>query len=163
MSMATASSPAHARWRTALRSVKRPDRKELLPLFILSDDPTSFSGARRRGRRGSLPTFATAIGTAPDSSVDEQAARGVGDLAHVAPARSEAAKAGQRSRFPNQPSGSTCPMDREARDNDLLVLRRIRRSVLRSLKDGDERARLIVLAVDALISERETEPVNNGA
>jgi len=54
-------------------------------------------------------------------------------------------------------------MDREARDNDLLVLRRIRRSVLRSLKDGDERARLIVLAVDALISERETEPVNNGA
>jgi hypothetical protein len=52
-------------------------------------------------------------------------------------------------------------MDREAPDHELLVLRRIRRSALRSLEDGNERARFIVLAVEALIRERESEPVKN--
>jgi hypothetical protein len=50
-------------------------------------------------------------------------------------------------------------MDREARDDDLRRLRRIRRNALRSLEDGNEGARFLVLAVEALIHERENEPV----
>ena len=52
-------------------------------------------------------------------------------------------------------------MGREARDDELLILRRIRRSALRSLEDGNERARFILLTVEALIRERESEPVKN--
>ena len=52
-------------------------------------------------------------------------------------------------------------MDRETPDDELLVLRRIHRSALWSLEDGNERARFILLAVEALIRERESEPVKN--
>jgi hypothetical protein len=51
-------------------------------------------------------------------------------------------------------------MDGERRNEDLRILHRIRRSALRSVKDGDERARFIVRAVDELIRERDDEPVN---
>ena len=46
-------------------------------------------------------------------------------------------------------------MDRETRDEELRALRRIRCHALRSLEDGNERASFIVLAVEALIRERE--------
>jgi hypothetical protein len=51
-------------------------------------------------------------------------------------------------------------MDRETCDEELRVLRRIHRHALRSLEDGNERASFIVLAVEALIREREGEHLN---
>jgi hypothetical protein len=49
-------------------------------------------------------------------------------------------------------------MDEDDREPELLVLRRIRRTALRRLEEGDERARLMLEAVEQLIEERGSEP-----